>query len=313
MARTPKVINVGKSYLVYEGDEYRLKGERVVKHVRDRNSAVRKKKDLSQVIAVYSEILHNNLTVSHHRQMMDKAEISQFLAKAKRKKRKITEASLRQSAKAEAILKTEFHSLDATEPAANPLFKTRALGVSKLFVLLSPINLYTHSALLWEMLGEDVSGWPLLGENSPVLWVALLYFLYGITAIHALYWLFTITREIEASREIKLRVPPNYYYILALILPIGGYIFSRGLEVEGGEAITSFFYIVSVVLSIVIWLVFIVRFFQRVGRLIGQLLSQSIFPALPFILLLPVAHTSILYFQKRLNILDKNKMNFLVF
>ena len=311
MARTPKIINVGKSYLVYKDDEYRLKGERIVKHVLNQSSAGRKNKDLSQVIAVYSDILHNDLTVSYQRQMMDKAEISQFLAKAKRKKKRVTEVSLRQSAKAEAILKTEFHSLDATEPAANPLFRTRSLGTGKLFVLLSPINLYTHFALLWTLSGRDISAWPISAENLLPLWLILLTF-YAVVVFHAIHWLFTISGEIKASREIQLRIPSVWYYILALALPIGGYLFTRGFEVGGGETITAFVYVVSDVLGATVWLVFVIRFFQLVGQLVGQLLPYSILPALPFILLPPVAHISILYFQKRLNILDKNKMNLLV-
>ena len=311
MARTPKVINVGKSYLVYQGDEYQLKGGRVVKHVRDRNAAGRKKKDLKQVIAVFSEILHNDLTLDYHRQMMDKAEINQFLAKAKRKNRKITEASLRQSAKAEAILKTEFHDLDAVEPPANPLFRTRSSGMGSLFLLLSPINLYTHFALFWTFSGRDIASLPVSAENFLSLWIALLI-LYAAVIIHALHWLFTISAEIQASREIKLQVPSVWYYILALILPIGGYFFSRGFETESSEVIAFFSFVASIILGIGVWLVFTIRFFQRVGRLIGQPLPYSIFPALPFILLPPVAHISIGYFQERLNILDKNKMNFLV-
>ena len=311
MARTPKVINVGKSYLVYEGEEYRLKGERVLKHVRDRSLPARKEKDVGRVVAVYSEILRNDLTVDYRRQMMDRAEIDRFLAKAKARKRKVSEASLRQAAKAEAILKTEFHSLDATEPAANPLLKTRDLKPGKLFIFLSPINLYTQAALLWTLLGKDTSGWPVSASELLPVWIVLLA-LYAVAVLHALYWLFSVSDEIESNRDVKLRIPSVWYYVLALALPIGGWLAREIFETEASEGITTFIYVAAIALGVVVWLVFIVRFFQYLGRLIGQPLSRSIFPALPFILLPPLAHVSILYFQKRLNILDKNKMNFLV-
>ena len=308
--KTPKIINVGKSYLVYNGDEYKIKGERILKHAR-RQTPARKNQDVSQVIAVYSEILHNDLSLDFHRQMMDKAEIDRFLAKAKRKGRKISVVSLRQAAKAEAILKTEFHSMDATEPAANPLFGKRSLGLSKLFIFLSPVSLYAHIVLILTLLGRDMSGWPVSADNWAALWWGLLA-LYSLIGLHAFYWLFTVSWEITASREIKLAVPSIWYYILAILLPAGGYIANQSFAAEDDPVSISLFYVLSIIAGMSVWLVFIVRFFQRLGRLIGQPLSSSIFPALPFVLALPLAHVSIIYFQKRLNILDKNKMNFLV-
>ena len=310
MIETPKIINVGKSYLVYKGDEYKLKGERVLKHTRERTPA-RRNKDLGQIIAVYSEILHNDSTVDYHRQMMDKAEIDQFLAKAKRRGRKMSAASLRQAAKAEAILKTEFHSLDATEPAANPLLGTRPLRISKFFLVLSPITLYAHFAFLWILLGRDVSSWPISADNLLPLWIGS-FSLYIVAVLYAFYWLFAVSWEVTASRETQISLPHIWYYILAILIPAGGYLANQSFIAEDDTVTISPTYALAIIIGAASWLVFTVRFFQRLGRLIGQTLPQSLIPALPFILMLPLAPISIIYFQKRLNILDKNKMNFLI-
>ena len=103
--------------------------------------------------------------------------------------------------------------------------------MGSLFLLLSPINLYTHFALFWMFSGRDIASLPVSAENFLPLWIALLI-LYAAVIIHALHWLFTISAEIQASREIKLQVPSVWYYILALILPIGGYFFSRGFAIR---------------------------------------------------------------------------------
>ena len=285
MAKTPKVINVGKSYLVYKGEEYIVENERVKKHTPDYNLPARKKPvDLDKVVAAYSEILHNNLSVSHRQQMMDKAEVKQRLAAKKAKNKKMTEKMLLQATKAEAILKTEFH-LDDSIPAVNPLFKTRDLVWHKFFAWLSPLALYGHAFVLWYMIWYMIPGfttttWPISSENQPLI-LALVLTVYLATIVYAIYWFISLTHEINKSEDIKLNCPLWFIYILT-ILPVVG---------------------------VFLWIISAGVFAQNLNHLIGRTkvgfrlgLLLALFP--------PLAHISIIYFQKRLNILDKNKTSF---
>ncbi len=282
MAEIPKIINVGKSYLVYEGEEYQVENERVKKHTPKAGSLARKNKDLNQIVAVYSEILHNDLSVSHHQQMMDEAEVKQILAEAKIKNREITENDLKLASKGEAIIKTEFHDLDSSTPPANPFFRTRSLGLYKLLILFSPLALYGHAFLFWMEIGRETNNWPISADNQLPVLIAVL-FVYVIIMIYAVYWLISVTREIKSIKEITYNFPGPWGYIFTLI-PIAGP---------------------------VLGILFIGRFVQNLNRLIGKT-GLGFFMGLMFVFLHPLSPISIFYFQRRLNILDKNKMNFII-
>ena len=282
MAKRPKIINVGKSYLVYKGEEYQVKNDRVKKHVSKPGSSARKNKDLDQVVAVYSEILHNNLSVSHHQQMMDEAEVQQMLAEAKVKNKKVTEKNLKLASKGEAIIKTEFHNLDSPTPPANPFFKTRPLGLYRLFILFSPLALYGHAFVIWMALNQETGNWLISTENqSPILIVIL--FVYVMTLMHAIYWLISVSREIKRVKEITYNFPAPLGYIFTLIPLLGS--------------------LVAILL--------IGRFAQNLNRLIGRT-KLGFFMGLILVFVPLLSHIPIMYFQKRLNILDKNKMNFMI-
>ena len=281
MAKTPRVINVGKSYLVYKGEEYIVENERVKKHTPDYNLPARKKPvDLGQVVAAYSEILHNNLSVSHRQQMMDKAEVKQRLAAKKAKNKKMTEKMLLQATQAEAILKTEFH-LDDSISAANPLFRTRNLVWHKFFAWLSPLALYGHAFVIWYMIpGFTTTTWPFSSENQPLILILVLT-VYLATLVYAVYWFISLTHEIQKSEDIKLICPFWFMHLLTILPGVGT----------------------------LLWIISAGIFTQSLNRLIGRTkagfrlgLLMALFP--------PLAHISIIYFQKRLNILDKNKTSF---
>ena len=282
MAKTPRIINVGKSHLVYKGEVYKVVNDRVEKHTPKLGLPARKKpQDLNQVIAVYSEILHNDLSLSHHQQMMDKAEVKQALAEAKRKKKKISELTLRQAAKAEAILKTEFHNLESPEPPANPLFRERDSRIYKLFIALSPVALYGQAFVLWWAAQQDTANW-FISASQPLV-LAVVIIIYLAVVIHVIYWLFSVTAELKQAEEIDFNFPSPWSYTL-IVIPIFG---------------------------ILVWMLSAGRFIRHLNKLIGRT-KAGFNLGLLFVLVLPLSHISILYFQRRLNILDKNKMSFLI-
>lgn len=283
MIKTPRIINVGRSRLVYEGEEYVLtQGVRVKKHTINKSLPARQTKDFSQLIAVYSEILHNDMSVSHLEEMMDRAEIEVMLAKAKTKKKQLTEKDFRMAAKGEAILKTEFHALESGAAPANPLFKERPLGVYKLFAWLSPLALYGYIYAYFNFAGYATEGWFISSENlTPVLYTSVA--LTVVTLVLAVHWLIVVTEEINESRDIKLNIPASFGYVIVLVPWFG----------------------------LVAWILFAGRFTRNVNRLIGRTPAGVYLGWL--IMLIPVfTPLLIVYFQRRLNILDKNKMSFIV-
>ncbi len=172
--------------------------------------------------------------------------------------------------------------MDSPTPPANPFFKTRSLGLYKLFILFSPLTLYGHAFVIWMALGKETGNWLISAENQSLALIAILL-IYNITLIHFIYWLISISREIKSVKEITYNFPGPWGYIFTLIPVLGS--------------------LVAILL--------IGRFAQNLNRLIGRT-KLGFFMGLILVFAPPFSHIPIMYFQRRLNILDKNKMNFMI-
>ena len=263
MAQAPKVINVGKQHPVYRGEAYEVNARGVVEHHEpDKNLAARKNRTVSKIVAIYSEVLNNDLTPSHRLQVMDEQDVKRAIREAKDKDKRPTERSLKYAAKAKAILKVEFHDLSSPVPPAKPLFKNRSLERIKFFIWL-PI-----AALGGQLIAVAISDTGLVDTPGVAPTIAVVYWLgwmvYLATVFRAFGWLLDLSYEIKQKKAIKLNIPDPKSFILALSVILVGSIVDLALSgnVDVGVRIFS---IVLWGIGSAMWLLLLGRFFQCVA------------------------------------------------
>ena len=147
---------------------------------------------------------------------------------------------------------------------------------------MSPLALYGYVFIYWHyVLRHAADGWPINADEP-----ALLSLVVGAclaTLVAAIGWLVSIGAEINRSRELKLNLPGGWGYLLVFVPFIG----------------------------IIAWGLFAGRFARNINRAIG-LTPMGRGLGILMAVLPPLSAFTMLYFQRRLNILDKNKMSFLI-
>ena len=296
-------MRVGGSHIVYRGEKYTVDQDVVREHVPNPDLPARQTPEsFKEIIAVYNEILHDDHTLSHYRQILNSADIERMIARAKAERKIIGEWEFENAARKKAFSELRSGKIGSittacpsTPPPATSHFlaepagasgvismRVRALWVYKIFSLLLPVTLYGYifafAYYTAEELGTETTDWFISLENYPALLVLILL-IYMAVIVYMIYWIVSITNEVRSLRNTHINVPASWSYLLFFVPLVGG--------------------IILIVLQL--------RFIIGVNKLIGSS-SFAIFLGVLLALIPPFAPFCMLYFQRRFNALSKQSV-----
>ena len=297
-------MKVGRSHIVYRGEKYMVDQDVVREHIPNPDLPARQTPgSFKEIIAVYNEILHDDHTLSHYRQILNSADIERMIARAKAGRKIIGEWEFESAARKKAFSELrsgEIGSITTAYPSSAPtpstshfLAKTsgasgtismrvRALWVYKILSLLLPVTLYGYifafAYYTAEELGTETTDWFISSENYPAL-LGLILLIYMAVTVYMIYWIISITNEVRSLRNTHIDLPSPWSYFLFFIPLLGG--------------------LILIVLQL--------RFIIGVNKLIGSS-GFAIFLGVLLALIPPFAPFCMLYFQRRFNALSKQSV-----